>query len=160
MGTSVSPTPSVDIMSISMLLASSISPYLCLPQPICSVHCGLEVFRWCIAVNATLRGENEMIGVGRMPHQLSLAVDDISTSVFDWVLVIVIPFHILQSVWFPLPERLPILHARHEPLDVIPIFEDSEMQPGLFILEQVVIVRLHALLLHPTLGIFVMFTCH
>jgi len=62
------------------------------------VHFGIEAFRWRIAVKATLRGVNKMLGVCWLPHQLSLAFDDVSTPVFDRVLVIVIPSHILESV--------------------------------------------------------------
>jgi len=51
-----------------------------------------------IAVSATLRGENEMLGVCWLLHQPSHAVDDVSTEEFDRALVIVIPFHILKSV--------------------------------------------------------------
>jgi hypothetical protein len=47
---------------------------------------------------ATLRGENEMLGVGWLPHQPSHAFDDVSTPVFDRALVIVIPSHILESM--------------------------------------------------------------
>ena len=53
-GTSVSPTLSVDYMSISTLLSSSISPYWCLPPPVRSVHFGMEAFRGRNAVIATL----------------------------------------------------------------------------------------------------------
>jgi hypothetical protein len=49
-------------------------------------------------------------------------------------------------------------HGSHELLDAIPIFEASEMQSGVFFLQHIVIVRLHALLLDPTLDIFVFFT--
>jgi len=62
------------------------------------VHFGLEAFRWRITVKATLRGVNEMLGVGWLPHQLSHAFDHVLTPVFDKVLVIVIPSHILESV--------------------------------------------------------------
>jgi len=85
-------------MSISTLLSSSISPYLCLPPPVRSVHFGIEWFRGRIAGIATLRGENEMLGVGWLPHQPSHLFDDVSTSVFDRALVIVIPSHILESM--------------------------------------------------------------
>jgi len=59
------------------------------------VHFDIEAFRWCIAVKATLRGINQMLGVRWLPHQPSHAFDDVSTPVFDSALVIVIPFHIL-----------------------------------------------------------------
>jgi len=39
-----------------------------------------------------------MLGVGWLPHQPPRAFDDILTPVFDRVLVIVISFHILESV--------------------------------------------------------------
>jgi hypothetical protein len=45
-------------------------------------------------------------------------------------------------------------------LDAIPLFEASDMQSGVFFPQHIVIVRLHALLLDPTLGIFVLFTRH
>ena len=97
-GTSVSPTLSIDLTSITMLLSSSISRYPRLPPPVRNVHLGTEAFRWRIAVNATPKGVNEMLGVGRVPHQPSHTFDDVSTPVFDRVLVIVIPSHIFQSV--------------------------------------------------------------
>jgi len=62
------------------------------------VHFGKEAFLRCIAGKATLRGENEMLGIGWMPHQPSHAFDDVSTPVFDRALVIVIPSHILEIV--------------------------------------------------------------
>jgi len=98
MGTSVSPTLSVVKTSISTLLSSSMSPYLCLPPPVRSVHFGIEAFRWRGAVQATLRGVNAILGLGWLPHRPSHAFDDLSTPVFDRALVIVIPFHILESV--------------------------------------------------------------
>jgi hypothetical protein len=61
------------------------------------MHFGIEAFRWRIAVKATLRGVNEMLGVRWVPHQPSHDFDDVSTPVFDRVLVIVIPFHIFES---------------------------------------------------------------
>jgi len=68
------------------------------------------------------RGENEMLGVGCLPHQPCHAFDDISTPVFARAVVVVIPSHILDSVSFPLPESLIIWHASYELLDGIPIF--------------------------------------
>jgi len=59
---------------------------------------GIEAFRWHIAVEATLRGMNMMLSVRWLPHQPSHAFDDVSTPVFDMALVVVIPFHILESV--------------------------------------------------------------
>jgi len=99
-----------------------------------------------------------MLGVRCLPHQPSHAFDDVSTPVFDRALVIVIPSHILESVKFPLPESQIIWHASHERLDAIPVFEAWETQSGVFFLQHFVIVRLHALLLDPTLDIFVLFT--
>jgi hypothetical protein len=81
-----------------MLFSSSISPYLSLPPPARSVHFGIEAVWGRIAVKAPLRGENEMLGVVWLPHVLSHAFDDVSTPVFDRVLVIVIPSHIVESV--------------------------------------------------------------
>jgi hypothetical protein len=51
-----------------------------------------------------------------------------------------------------------IWHSSHELLDAIPVFEPWETQSGVFFLQHVVMVRLHALLLDPTLDIFVLFT--
>jgi len=45
-----------------------------------------------------LSGVNEILGVGCLPHQPSNGFDDVSTPVFDRVLVIVIQSHILESV--------------------------------------------------------------
>ena len=81
-----------------MLLSWSLSLYLCLPPPVRSVHFGIEAFRWRIAVKASLRGVNEMPGVGCLLHQPSHAFDNFSTPVFDKAVVIVIPSHILKSV--------------------------------------------------------------
>ena len=82
---------------------------------------------------------------------------DVSTPVIDRALVIVIPSQILGSMYFTLPESLIISHASHELLDTIPIFEAWETQSGVFVLQHVVIARLHTLLLDPTLDIFVLF---
>jgi len=71
---------------------------LCLPPPVRGVHFGIEAFWWHIAVKATLRGINRMLGVRWLPHRTSDAFDDVSTPVFDRALVIVISFHILESV--------------------------------------------------------------
>jgi hypothetical protein len=62
------------------------------------VYLGIEAFQGRIAVKAPLRGQNEMLGVGWLPHQPSHAFDDVSTPVFDRALVIVIASHILESV--------------------------------------------------------------
>jgi hypothetical protein len=97
-GTSVSPSLSVALTSISTLLYSSTSAYLCLPPPVRSVDFSIKAFRWRIAVKATLRGVNEMLGVVRLTHQPSHAFDDVSTRVFDRPLVIVIPSHIIEGV--------------------------------------------------------------
>jgi hypothetical protein len=59
---------------------------------------GIKEFRWRIAVKATLRGENEMLGIGWLRHHPTHAFDDVSTPVFDRGLVIVILSHILESV--------------------------------------------------------------
>jgi len=97
-GTSVSPTLSVDLTSVSMSSCLGISPYLCLPPPVSSVHFSIEAFRWRIAVEAMLRGVTMMFGVRWLPHQPSHTFDNILTPVFDRALVIVIPSHILESV--------------------------------------------------------------
>src|SRR5258705_435459 len=133
-----------------MLLSSSISPYLCLPPPVRSVHFGIEAFRWPIAGIAMLRRENEMLSVGWLPHQPSHAFDDVSTPVFDRPLVIVIPSHIIESVQFPLPKSLIIWHARLELLDAITDIEALETQYSVSFLRHVVILRIHTLLLDPT----------
>jgi hypothetical protein len=62
------------------------------------VNFGIEAFQWHIAVRATLRGVNEMLSVGWLPHQPSHAFDDVLTPGFDKELEIVIPCHILKSV--------------------------------------------------------------
>jgi hypothetical protein len=62
------------------------------------MHFGIEAFRSGIPVKATLRGVNEMLDVRWLPHQPSHTCDDLSTSVFDMALAIVIPYHILESV--------------------------------------------------------------
>jgi hypothetical protein len=62
------------------------------------VHFGIEAFRLHIAVKATLRGINMMLGIRCLLYQSSHAFDDVSTAVFDRALVIVVPFHILESV--------------------------------------------------------------
>jgi len=49
-------------------------------------------------VEATLRGRNEILGVGWLPHAASHAFDDVLTQVFDRALVIAISSHILESV--------------------------------------------------------------
>jgi len=122
------------------------------------MHFGTEAFRWRIADKATLRGINMMLGLGWLPLQLYHAFDDVSTPVFDGALVIVIPSHILDSVQFPLLKSLIIWHACHELLDAIPISEPCKTQSHLFYLQHDVIVRLHDLLLDPTLNIFEHFT--
>jgi len=50
------------------------------------------------------------------------------------------------------------MHASDELLFAIPVVEAWEMKSRVFFLQQVVIVRLHALLLDPRLDIFVLFT--
>jgi hypothetical protein len=122
------------------------------------VHLSIEAFRLHIDVKAMLRGVNEMLGVGLLPHQPSDAFDDVSTPVFDRPLVIVIPSHIIESLQFRLPESRIIWHASHKLRDAIPIFEAWEMQSGVFFLQHVVIVCLHTLLLDPALDIFVLIT--
>ena len=51
-----------------------------------------------------------------------------------------------------------IWHASNELLDAIPVFESWETQSGIFFLQHVVIVCLHAHLLDRTLDLFVLFT--
>jgi hypothetical protein len=97
-GASVSPTQCVALTSISTVLSSSISSYLCLPPPVSSVHFSIAGFRCHIAVNVMPRGVKEMLRVGSLPHQPSHAFDNVSTPVFDRPLFIIIPSHILESV--------------------------------------------------------------
>ena len=97
-GISLSPTLTVDLTSVSTSSYSGISPYLCLPPPVRSVHFRIEACPWRIAVQVTLRGINKILSVRWLPHQPSHAVDDVSTAAFDRALVNVIPFHILESV--------------------------------------------------------------
>jgi len=96
--TSVSPTLSVAITSNSTWLCSGISPYLCLPLLVFSVHFSIDALRWGITVNTMLKCKNQMLGVGGLPHQPSHTHEYVSTAVFVRALVIVIPFHILKSV--------------------------------------------------------------
>jgi len=124
-----------------------------------TVRFGTETFRRCTAVKTTVTGENEMLGVGWLPHQPSHALDDVWTPVFDRFVVNVIPSHILESVLFPLPESLITWHASHELLDTIAIVEAWEKQSGVFFLQHVVIVRLHSILLDPPLDMFLLCTC-
>jgi hypothetical protein len=156
--TRVSPSLSFALASISTVLCSSISVYLCLTPPVHSVHLSLETFCWCIVVKAILRGVNGMLGVGWVPHQPSHALDNVSTPVFDRPLVIVVPSHILEGVEFPFPERLIISHASHELLDSIHVFEAWERQSGVFFLQHGVIVRLYTMRFDHSLDIFVLFT--
>jgi hypothetical protein len=124
------------------------------------VHFGIEAFWWLLAVKATLMGMNEILCLGWLPHQPSYTFDHVLSLVFDRVLVIVIPSHIVESVKFPIPNSLIIWHTSHELLDAIPISEAWETQSGVLILQHLVIVRLHAFLLDPTQHIFVLFTHH
>ena len=97
-GSNVSPSLSFALPSISTLLSSSITAYLCLPPAVRSVQFRIEPFRWSIALTAMQMGINGMLGIGWLPHQPSHAFDDVSTPVFDRALVIVFPSHILESV--------------------------------------------------------------
>jgi hypothetical protein len=122
------------------------------------VYFGRQAFLWPIAVKATLRGENAMLGVGWQLHQPSYAFDDVLTPVFDMVLVIFIPSHIIMSVLFALSKSLIICHISQEHLDAFTILEAWETLNGVFCLQDVVIVRLHALYVDPTLDLFVLIT--
>jgi hypothetical protein len=62
------------------------------------VHFGIEAFWEAIAVKAPLRGENDILGIGWLPHQPSHGFPDVSTPAFDQTLLIVTPSHILESV--------------------------------------------------------------
>jgi hypothetical protein len=53
-----------------------------------------------------LRGVNEMLRIRWLPHQPLHPFDDVLTPVFDRGLVIVIPSHVLEGVYFTLPESL------------------------------------------------------
>jgi hypothetical protein len=97
-----------------MSLSYTISPGLCLPLPVCSVHFGLDVFHWRIAVKASLSGVNEIFRIDCLPLKPLHAFDDVSTPEFDRALVIVIPPHILESVQFPHPAIPSVLHCRHD----------------------------------------------
>jgi len=97
-GTRVSATLSVVYMLIGMVLSSRISPDLCLPPPVRSLHFSIEAFRWRIAVNATLKGVNEMLRVGWLPHQPShgLMMSQLQYLLGRWWL----SFHLISSrVW-------------------------------------------------------------
>jgi len=97
-GTCVSPSLSGALISISTLLSSSVSAYMCLPPPVRSVHFSIERIWWRIAVEGQLRGVHQMLGVGWLPHHLCIVFDDVSTPVFHRALVIVIRYHILESL--------------------------------------------------------------
>ena len=104
-----------------------------------------------------LRGVNEILGIGCLPHQPSHGFVNVSTPELDRALVIVIPSHILESVYFPLLESLIIWHAPNKLLDDNLVFDAWETPSGVFFLQHVVIVCLHALLHDPTLDIIVLF---
>ena len=100
-----------------------------------------------------------MLAVAWLLRQPSHAFDDVSTPGYDRAFVIVIPSHILVSLWFPHPKSLIIWHVSHDLLDALPAFEAWEMLCCVFFLQHIVTVRLDAVLLDPTLDIFVLFTC-
>jgi len=77
MATSVSPSLSIFLTSISTLLSSGISADLCLTPPAPSVLFSIEVFWLCITVKATLSGQNEMIGVSPLLDVPSHATDNV-----------------------------------------------------------------------------------
>jgi len=92
------PSLNVDLTSVSTSSYLGISPQLFPPPPVCSVHFGIEAFRWRIALEGMLRGVNMMLGVRWVPLQPCHAFDDVSIPVLDRALVIVIRFDILWSV--------------------------------------------------------------
>jgi hypothetical protein len=146
-------------MSVSMLSCSLISPEQCLPPPVCTVQFVIEALRCCMTVKEMLRAIHQMLCVRWLPHQPSHTFDDVFTPEFDRELEIVIPFHIHESVQFPLPDSQIIRRASNELLDAIPTLEARNMQSGVIFHQHVVIVRLYALLPEPTVNIFVLFTC-
>jgi hypothetical protein len=97
--TRISCSRSIALPLNSTLLSSCISSYLFHQPPVHSVHCSTKACGLCIAVQATLRGVNEMFCVGWLQHQPSYGFDDVWTPLIDRVLVIVIPSHILESVY-------------------------------------------------------------
>jgi hypothetical protein len=97
----------------------------------------MEVVWWRIELNATLSGVNRNLGVRWLPHQLSHACDDVSTVVFERVLVIATRFHIVESGLFPLPESQIKWHPSHELLDSIFGVEAWETPSGVFFLQHV-----------------------
>jgi hypothetical protein len=99
-----------------------------------------------------------VLSVGCMPHQPFHAVDDVSTPECNWALVIPIASDINKRILFPHPESLIISYASHELLEAISVFEASETQSGDSFLQPFTIECLHALLLDPTLDIFILFT--
>jgi hypothetical protein len=62
------------------------------------VNVGIEVFQLHIAVKEMLRAINLMLGVRWLPQKRFHYFDNVLTPVFVRALVIVIPFHILESV--------------------------------------------------------------
>jgi hypothetical protein len=133
-----------------MLLCSSMSHYQYPPSPVHSLHFCIEVFSWRIAVNVTLRGNNEMLRVGYFPDPPAHEFHDVSTPACDSVVVMVIPSRILDSVQCPLCDTLIFWYDSRLPLDSICIFEALDMQCSVFDLHHGVIVRLHTHLLPPT----------
>jgi hypothetical protein len=123
------------------------------------VYFVIEACWGSIAVTTIQRDEIQILGISRLPHQPSHLIDVVSTPIFDTSLVIVIQYHILESVYFLLAKSQIIRHARHGLLDNIPVFAGFGMQRRVFFLQHIVIVRLHALLLYLTLYIFVLFPC-
>jgi hypothetical protein len=107
-----------------------------------------------------VRGLNEILSAGLRLHQPSHASEDVSTLVVEWLLLIDIPFHILGSVLFPFCMMLNISQASHEFLDANPISEAWETESGVFFLQHVVIVPLHAILQNSAMDIFVLFTSY
>jgi hypothetical protein len=99
-----------------------------------------------------------MLGVGWLPHQPTDAFNDVLTAVLYRPLVIVIPSHILERVQFTLTKSLIIWDGSHELLYTITVGESKEMQSDDSFRQHVVLVRLHAFLLDPTLDISVLFT--
>jgi hypothetical protein len=101
-----------------------------------------------------------MLGVGWQPYQPSHAFEDILTPVFVRALVIVIPCHIPETVYFPFPESLIIMHASNQLLDASPSSEAWEMHRTVFVFQHFLNVNLLAHRCTPTHDRFLLFTRH
>jgi len=82
---SVSTTVSIDLMLVSTSSSSGISPYLCLPPLVRSVHFGVDTSWWWIIVQAMLRGIYKMPDRGcRINHLMLLMMSQLQYLIGSW----------------------------------------------------------------------------